>query len=200
MIAFLQAAPDTAPLILDMVAKAQDWPMADQIAKRVRASMPQHVLQAEEAEEKGASPEEVQQLLQQGQQAPPDPKVMAVQAKAELDMQRLQMEHEKAIADMRLKMREMQIDLEKMMLDARTKVEVAQINAGMGMHKNVIDAATAQYGANIDAELAREQMERQAETARHHAETRASVDREKTYIAADTARHAAENRPENRAQ
>ena len=36
MTAFVQAAPQTAPLVLDLIAKAQDWPMADDIAKRMR--------------------------------------------------------------------------------------------------------------------------------------------------------------------
>jgi hypothetical protein len=34
-------------------------------------------------------------------------------------------------------------DIRKVMIDAQTKIEVAQINAGVGMHRNVIDA-TAQ--------------------------------------------------------
>lgn len=200
MIEFLKAAPDTAQLVLDMVAKAQDWPMADKIAKRIRAAMPQHILQAEEAEEKGASPEEVQQLLQQGQQAPPDPKVMAVQAKAELDQNKLVFEQNKFIAELQQKNHELQADLEKAQIQSRTSVEVAQISAGVGMHKTIVDAATAQYGAQVDAQVAREAQERQAETARHQAETRAHVDREKAFVAADTARYATDNRPEPRAQ
>ena len=37
MTSFIQAAPQTAPLVLDLIAKAQDWPMADAIAKGLPA-------------------------------------------------------------------------------------------------------------------------------------------------------------------
>ena len=201
MIALLQAAPDVAPLILDKVAKAQDWPMADEIAKRIRANIPPHILEAEEAEEQGATPEQVKQILAQGRQAPPDPKVLAVQAKAELDQQRLVFEQNKMISDQQAEIAKLQVDLEKARIQSRTSVEVAQINAAVGEHKNIIDAATAQYGAIVDAEVAMEAQNKQAETARYQTDSRANTDREKAYVSAETARYATDSRPqpENRA-
>ncbi len=35
MIQLIQAAPQLAPLVLDLLAQAQDWPLADKIAKRI---------------------------------------------------------------------------------------------------------------------------------------------------------------------
>lgn len=64
MTAFMQAVPDAAPLMLDLYAKAQDWPMADKFAKRFRAALPPAVAQAEELEEQGASPEEIKAAMQ----------------------------------------------------------------------------------------------------------------------------------------
>lgn len=40
MMAFASAAPQVAPLILDLIARAQDWPGADKIADRVKSQMP----------------------------------------------------------------------------------------------------------------------------------------------------------------
>jgi hypothetical protein len=84
MTAFVQAAPDTAPLILDLIAKAQDWPMADDIAKRMRATLPPKILQLEAMEKQGATPEQIDQFLTQQQQPPPDPKMVKVQQDGQL--------------------------------------------------------------------------------------------------------------------
>ena len=51
MMAFLQSAPNMMPLVLDLVAKSQDWPLADQFAARARAVIPPQILQASEEEE-----------------------------------------------------------------------------------------------------------------------------------------------------
>lgn len=184
MIAFLQAAPDAAPLVLDLVAKAQDWPMADDFAKRLRTVLPPKVLQMEEMEKQGAPPEQVKAMLMQQDQPPPDPKIVAIQQKAEADQAKLQAEMNKAMADIQVKMAELQQRMEEAELQARTSVEVAQISAGVGMHKTVVDAATAQYGMQIDSEQAAQDREMNASLAVH-----------KTNTAAETAKYATDNRP-----
>lgn len=55
MNAFLQGNPNAAPLILDLVADAQDWPNSDKIAKRFKTLLPP-VIQAQEAIEAGEQP------------------------------------------------------------------------------------------------------------------------------------------------
>ncbi len=55
MIQLIQAAPQLAPLVLDLLAQAQDWPLADKIAKRIRTMLPPQV-RAEEAQEEGKPP------------------------------------------------------------------------------------------------------------------------------------------------
>ena len=200
MIEFVRAAPEAGALIIDLLAKSYDFPMADDIGKRLRAMLPPKILQIEAAEKQGVPPEQIDAMLLQEQAPPPDPKVMAVQAKAELDQQKLVFEQNRLIAEQQGKIAELNAELEKAMIQSRTSVEVAQISAGVGMHKTVVDAATAQYGAMVDAEVAREQQERQAETARYQADRRADTDREKAYVSAETARYATDNRPEPRAQ
>ena len=44
MMEFLKAFPASAPIISDLVASMQDWPKADEIAKRLRATVPPNVL------------------------------------------------------------------------------------------------------------------------------------------------------------
>jgi len=84
MIDLLQTAPDAFPLIGDLIAKAQDWPLADQIAKRLRAILPPAILAAEEAEKAGAGGQPVEQPQQQ-QPGPDDIAAMAGAKKAEAD-------------------------------------------------------------------------------------------------------------------
>src|SRR3982751_2492972 len=38
--AFMRAAPTVAPLLLDLYARAQDWPFAQDVAERVEAMLP----------------------------------------------------------------------------------------------------------------------------------------------------------------
>jgi hypothetical protein len=65
MMQLLQAFPDAAPIIGDLVAKNLDWPGADDIAKRLKTMLPPQ-LQEKEGEE--PIPPQVQQAMQQGQQ------------------------------------------------------------------------------------------------------------------------------------
>ncbi|MEN3208637.1 portal protein [Methylorubrum populi] len=119
MISLVQAAPDVAPLVLDLLAKAQDWPMADKIAKRIRTMLPPQI-QAQEAQESGEPPPPPM---------PPSPQEQAAMAQQErqqqieagrqqLDMEKLGVEREKLRADV-LKI---QAEIEKAHIDAQARV------------------------------------------------------------------------------
>ncbi len=55
MAQFIQAAPQVAPLILDLYAKAQDWPLANEIAERIETVLPP-AIQAALARRRGFGP------------------------------------------------------------------------------------------------------------------------------------------------
>ncbi|MBA9067174.1 hypothetical protein FHR71_000904 [Methylobacterium sp. RAS18] len=118
MLQLVGAAPQLAPLVLDLLAKAQDWPMADKIAKRIRTMLPPQI-QAQEAEESGEPPPPM----------PPSPQEQAAMAQQErqqqieagrqqLDMEKLAVEREKLHADV-LKI---QAEIEKARIDAEARV------------------------------------------------------------------------------
>lgn len=179
MTEFVRAAPETAPLILDLIAKAQDWPMSDDIAKRIRTTLPPKILQMEEMEKQGVPPEQIQQALMQADQPPPDPKIVQIQANAELKQQEIESKNQQAIMQLRMQMQQMALDAEqnqrnllaeiqKMFLDSQTKIEVAQINAGVGMHKNIVQAGVDQMSSEIGAAIEHRKIDegaRQAEAA-----------------------------------
>jgi hypothetical protein len=89
MTALVQAAPDMAPLVLDLIAKAQDWPLSDKFAKRLRTLLPP-AIQAQEAQEEGD-----ESLMPQ----PPDPmqeRMLALEeGKVALEELKLEIEREK---------------------------------------------------------------------------------------------------------
>lgn len=63
MMAFVQAIPDAGASIMDLVAKAQDWPGADKIAERLRKMVPPQLL--DEGEEGGFTPAQVESMIQE---------------------------------------------------------------------------------------------------------------------------------------
>jgi hypothetical protein len=64
MMAFAQAVPGAAAAIGDLIAKSQDWPLAEQIAERLKKVMPPQILEGEEGQEP-KQPDQAQVAAQQ---------------------------------------------------------------------------------------------------------------------------------------
>lgn len=92
---FVQASPESASVMLDLYAKAQDWPLADEIGQRFEAVAPPPVQallkkqKQEQGEQEQPSPEEMQQM--QAQQMQMQMQQMAMQ----LDLQTKQLTNKK---------------------------------------------------------------------------------------------------------
>lgn len=136
MIQLVQAAPQLAPLVLDLLAKAQDWPMADKIAKRIRTMLPPQI-QAQEAQESGEAPPPPM---------PPSPEQQAAMAQQErqqqleagrlqVDMEKLAVEREKIHADMV----KIQAEADRLVAEAQT----AAVQPGAPAADPRLDAITA---------------------------------------------------------
>jgi hypothetical protein len=115
MTAFIQAAPNVAPLVLDLVAKAQDWPNADQFAKRLETALPPQI-RAMEAEEGDMAPPPPQ---------PPSPEQQAAAAEAQSKQQQSQIDLEKA--NIELQMKQIDLLLKQQSLLAPQQPQQAQI-------------------------------------------------------------------------
>jgi len=77
MMAFVQAVPAAGQAVMDLIAKAMDWPGADKIADRLRKMVPQQLL---DDDENGLiTPDQVDGMIQEA--------VMAMQAKFEASIQ-----------------------------------------------------------------------------------------------------------------
>jgi hypothetical protein len=89
---FIQGAPETAPVIMDLYAKAQDWPLADEIGKRFEAIAPPQV-QKLIANQKKESGEEMPPP------EPPSPEQQMAQAAAMEELKGLQLDNQKKEAE-----------------------------------------------------------------------------------------------------
>lgn len=110
MTEFIRAFPAAAPIIGDLLAKNQDWPEADEIAKRLQALLPPQV--------NGQNPQvqQLQQVLQQTQQ------------QGEQAMQQLRAEVEKLNGELRAANQDRAIDGQKLDLDRR-KLDIEAFKA-----------------------------------------------------------------------
>lgn len=77
MESLMQSAPQVAPLIMDLLVEAMDWPEADRIAQRIRLSMPPQLLTPDEITPQIAQKAQGDQQTQQQQQQAAAQKLMA---------------------------------------------------------------------------------------------------------------------------
>lgn len=82
MMEFIQALPQTAEIIADLVAKNMDWPGASEIAARLRKALPPGVVELEEGEQPPQPPE-------------PTPEQELENRKLELEDKKIEVEFEK---------------------------------------------------------------------------------------------------------
>lgn len=204
MTAFIQAAPETAPLILDLVAKAQDWPMADDVAKRVRSTLPPQIVKMEELEKQGATPEQIQQVMEQEKQnQPPDPETVKSQMEAQNNQARLALDIKKAETDAEVAQAQMsqaaqlaqqnsQLEAEKLAQAERTAERQHQLEMQkMAEASRLKEAELAQ-----NAMLERERMDLDARVKLQIAEINARSKEQDAALRAATAKYTTDNRPQ----
>jgi hypothetical protein len=83
MMQFIQAVPNSAPAVMDLLARNMDWPGADEIAERLRKMVPPGLIESEEPV----------------QPPPPTPEQQAEMAKAQATMAKAEADTMKAQAD-----------------------------------------------------------------------------------------------------
>lgn len=121
MMAFMQAVPNVVPLIYDLLVKNMDWPGAQDIADRLRKTIPPEILEEAGGEQKMA--QTIQQLTQQNQQY--EQVLPALQQQLQTAMKELQ-DQDNEIAK----------DLEIQSLRSATDIQVAQIKSQTEERKN----------------------------------------------------------------
>lgn len=96
MLGFIQAVPGAASVTSDLIAKAMDWPDADQFAERLKKMLPPGVADDEDQDPRllqmAQQIEQLQGALQQVQQQPEFRKAQAEATEAEADAQKAGLE------------------------------------------------------------------------------------------------------------
>lgn len=122
MTAMTQGNPALFPIIGDLMIKAMDWPMADEIAKRLKAMLPPEIKQLDQAEEGGESPEVlmVKQMTEQALMQKDQELQMAMQQMQQMaqELQQMQADHEAKAAELMVKSRELAIKEEETRIKA----------------------------------------------------------------------------------
>ena len=149
MMQFVQAFPQAAPMIGDLIAKNLDWPGADDIADRLKAMLPPQA--------QGQNPmvmqlqQQMQQLQQQAQQQIQQLSQQLQEAQA--DQQAKQAEFQLKGADIQMKQADMQQSAQQAQQDAQLKAQELQIKQFEAETKRI------EVQANIDAERMRLQFD-----------------------------------------
>lgn len=159
MIEFARSAPDVVARAGDLIAKAQDWPLADEFAKRLRPpdipdedgeepAIPPQVQQAMQAMQ-----EQMQQIVAEAQQLQAENEQL--KGKHDLDEQKLEIDAGKLELDrQKLDLEKFKADTERMNLKAQGQLvtpedeEQQAFDAEAAMAKDQRDAAL--QAANIE--------------------------------------------------
>jgi hypothetical protein len=154
MTEMFRAMPDAAPLLGDIWAKMQDWPMADKIEQRL-------------AEARRA-------------QGGPSPEEKKMQAQMQMEGQKLQMQaqadQQKAQSDLAIEQQKMELERQKAAMEmqlareqAEAEMEIERMKAGMQLQlqtqKTQADIQTKQQTAEHAASLKEKGMEQKHQAA-----------------------------------
>jgi hypothetical protein len=196
---FIQAAPETAPIMMDLYAKSQDWPLGDEIGERFEAMAPppiQALLKKQKKEhgEEQPSPEEQQQAQAQAQQQ--QTQQMAVQLELEnkhLANEKLKAETAKIASEAQAAGQpnidpvtaiKAQAEQQKLMLDARrAELEFASMQSEMAYKEKIaaiqletalVDLAIKKQGLQIDTASAALDLQGRQQGLVHDAQAHAA--------------------------
>ena len=137
MMAFVNAIPETASQVMDLVADAQDWPKADEFAKRFRMSLPPGVVPQDEL-----TPEMQQAQQQQQQMAQMQQQLAQKQAEVDIALKSAKAAEAEARAESaRANAYKAVSDAQARMLDVESKVDDREVQAtlkGLDQHNDII--------------------------------------------------------------
>lgn len=155
MLEMMRVYPPAAPLLGDLIASAADWPQSDEVAKRLKAMLPPHILQAEQA---GLPPEAqavIGQMTQQLQQMQAQMQQMGQQRQQEMqayqameaENQLLKVQNANKQGELQVRQGELGIKSQEIQLKGQTEMAKAQA----GVEEERIRALADEMVARIEA-------------------------------------------------
>lgn len=140
MTQILQMNPQLFQVIGDIFVKSQDWPGADEMAKRLKTMLPPQVAQANASEDENQIPPQAQAMIQQLQQK--------LQEGAQL-VQQLHGENEQLKQQMATK----QIETQARMQDSQNKLDAEKVRGAANIHVAEIEAENDQRVMHLESQV-----------------------------------------------
>jgi hypothetical protein len=131
MAQFIQAAPEVAPLILDLYAKAQDWPLAQEIGDRLKVMLPPPIQALIAHKQTGVG--EIQQPPEPGppmpppQGPPPPPPGEVAAQQADVAKANAQVE----VAKINLQIKELELEAKRLEVHSKARSDVFDAHSDM---------------------------------------------------------------------
>lgn len=133
MLEFVKAAPETGPIMLDMIAAAQDWPMHEKVAKRAKFLLPPPIQKAEAEEEAKNGGEPVPQVE-------PSPAEQMQQQAMGLELEGKQLDNEKKKVEIASAAKELQGEAPDPVAEIKAQAEAMSLE--YSVRENEIKIAT----------------------------------------------------------
>ena len=161
-----QSAPEIVQSFADLYVKAQDWPLADKIAKRLERMQPPQIRMAEaqEAGDQEALQQlaaEMQQMQEQAANQPPPPEALKAMADAEREKaaaQRTQMELQIKAMDREIKVIDRDIaEISRATAEANALAKVSALGQPLALaapQSPSADASPADGDTSLDSRVA----------------------------------------------
>jgi len=133
---FLNAAPDLGQYVLDIVATNMDWPGAQQLADRIKKTLPKNFLSVEDREKISEEEAAMEPSEPTPEQMAADQQIAVENAKAEAEMAKAEADQAKAKADIAM--------AEAKMKEAEAMMRAAGPDAEEHL-RNMVASAIAEY-------------------------------------------------------
>ncbi len=151
MTELLRAFPDAAPIIGDLVAKSLDWPGADEIAKRLKAMLPQQI---KDLDEMDGLPPEAQSAIAQAEQKAQELMSIIEQGKQllqEKEAQIKELEATKNMKDREISVKDMDSlrDYQVAMAKIEADKEIAQRKIAEVQREMILDVVTEFFSTSM---------------------------------------------------
>ena len=137
MMEFMRTVPNVAAHVIDLLAKNMDWPGADEIAERLKRTIPPQILGEME---QGADPQQIMAQMQQAMQENEQLKQQMQQINLELEKEKMKGEYQLQEAMIRAR-----TDIQREEIKARANVSIrAQATAPEAMQYSAMQASMGQ--------------------------------------------------------
>lgn len=157
MMEAVQVFPQMMEIAGDLVAKAQDWPGAEELAVRLQKVVPPHLLSEKERKEMGEAGPDMQQIMQQQAQQQ-EMMQKGMEQLQKLEQENIVLKTQQDVKLQELKVKWFEAETERMKIEGDLKIKEEQLEQHVyqheaSLHDKDIDRAFQAENSDKDREL-----------------------------------------------